>query len=251
VHKHTNVSLRHDIQFSFLSVLSSLLDLGHARGTSMQGLEIIEIGHFCLDEASFKVGVNHSCCLWRQRALLNRPCTNFLGPARVKGLQAKSGTTGTNDAGNNRFDICVGALESEGNSFLTAFFEVSYMDAFIVCWVLVECTIMPAKQLSISGRRTHTIHSFGIILHVKQLLLKFTAHRNNLSTSMFLDPCCNLGQPLATFANKVLFCHVDDIDLRFGSNETPILDELHFSLREFSRLHRSRTFDQLFALFKG
>ena len=88
VHKNTNISFGHDIGFPLLSILSSFLNFRHTWQPSMQCFKVIKVCHFCLDESSFKVSMNNSCRLWCQSALLNGPCSDFLGSTCVKRLQA-------------------------------------------------------------------------------------------------------------------------------------------------------------------
>ena len=45
------------------------------------------------DKAALKIGVNLTCGLWGGCAAGSRPCADFLGPRREKGLQAQQGVT--------------------------------------------------------------------------------------------------------------------------------------------------------------
>lgn len=57
-----------------------------------------------------------------------------------------------------------------------------------------------------------------IVFEIKDPLFKLARYRNDLSSTVRLDPVVDLGQPLAAFTDKVLLRQVDNVDDRLCSD---------------------------------
>ena len=57
--------------------------------------------------------------------------------------------------------------------------------------------------------------------------------------TMTLDPLVNLGKPFAAFSNKVLLRQINDVNLRFSCDHSPVLDDFDLRIFELSCLDRS------------
>mmetsp|Transcript_28812 Transcript_28812/g.42534 ORF Transcript_28812/g.42534 Transcript_28812/m.42534 type:complete len:267 (-) Transcript_28812:466-1266(-) len=177
--------------------------------------KIFVIGNLRLDEATFEIGMNDPGRLGSVRALHNGPGPDFLRTAGIEGLQTECRAAAPDNAGNHGFDVGLGTLEAQLFSFFRKFLEECFLSRLVV-------------------------------FQIGKILLKFTTHRNDLSSTMGFHPFPNFGQPFTTLTHKILLGHIDNVNLWFGRNETPISYQLDFGIFEiFTRLNGRVAFQQL------
>ena len=84
--------------------------------------------------------------------------------------------------------------------------------------VAVPTSVVNTSKKDIKGNlalNALTLFCIRVIFQIHQFMLKLATHRNNLPSTVRINPCLNLREPLISFSQEVILKHVMYV-FRFG-----------------------------------